>query len=93
MSSIPDSAQWRAEIFAAIEAADNFLFIISPNTLRSWMCGQEVAHAVANRKRIVTILYHSVDHDALLPGLKEIQWINETPHPSFLFEARVAHGE
>ena len=27
--SIPDSAQWRAEIFAAIEAADNFLFIIT----------------------------------------------------------------
>lgn len=39
-SSIPDSAQWRAEIFAAIEAADNFLFIISPDSLRSWMCGQ-----------------------------------------------------
>jgi TIR domain-containing protein len=33
--SIPDSAQWRAEIFAAIEAADNFLFIISPDSLRS----------------------------------------------------------
>ena len=71
--SIPDSAQWRAEIFAAIEAADNFLFIISPDSLRSEMCGQEVAHAVANKKRIVTILYHPVDHDELLPGLKEIQ--------------------
>ena len=35
--SIPDSAQWRAEIFAAIEAADNFLFIISPDSVRSWM--------------------------------------------------------
>jgi hypothetical protein len=30
--SIPDSAEWRAEIFAAIEAADNFLFIISPDS-------------------------------------------------------------
>jgi len=71
--SIPDSAKWRAEIFAAIDAADNFLFIISPDSLRSEMCGQEVAHAVANKKRIVTILYHPVDHDELLLGLKEIQ--------------------
>ena len=30
--SIPDSAKWRAEIFAAIEAADNFLFVISPDS-------------------------------------------------------------
>jgi hypothetical protein len=28
--SIPYSAHWKAAIFAAIEAADNFLFIISP---------------------------------------------------------------
>src|SRR5664280_3506477 len=64
--SIPDSAEWRAEIFAAIDAADNFLFIISPDSLRSEICGQEVAHAVANKKRIVTILYHPADPDALL---------------------------
>jgi len=81
--NIPDSAQWRKEIFDAIEAADNFLFIISPDSLRSWMCGQEVAHAVANRKRTVTILYHPVNHDELLPGLKEIQWIN---YPELGFE-------
>src|SRR5271167_2506166 len=71
--SIPDSAKWRAEIFAAIEAADNFLFIISPDSLRSSMCGLEVAHGVANKKRIVTILYHPVDPKELLPGLGEIQ--------------------
>ncbi len=59
--SIPDSAKWRAEIFAAIEAADNFLFIISPDSVKSWMCGQEVSHAVANNKRLITILYHSVE--------------------------------
>ncbi len=82
--SIPDSAQWRAEIFAAIGAADNFLFIISLDSLRSWMCGQEVAHAVANRKRIVTILYHPVEHDELSPGLKEVQWIN---YPELGFES------
>ncbi len=74
--SIPESAKWRAEIFAAIDDADNFLFIISPDSLRSEMCGLEVAHAFSVNKRVITILYHSVDRKDLLPGLGEIQWIN-----------------
>ncbi|MGA9567697.1 MAG: TIR domain-containing protein [Candidatus Korobacteraceae bacterium] len=74
--SIPDSAEWRAEIFAAIDAADNFLFIISPDSLRSEMCKLEVAHALAGKKRVTTILYHPVDWNELLPGLREIQWIH-----------------
>src|ERR1019366_2316383 len=82
--SIPDSAQWRAEIFAAIEAADNFVFIVSPSSLGSRVCGQEVAHAVANGKRIITILYHPADDKELLPGLAEIQWIN---YPQLGFES------
>src|SRR5271157_5744549 len=74
--SIPDSAKWRAEIFAAIEAADNFLFVISPDSAKSWMCGQEVAHAVANNKRLITVLYRPVETEELLPALREIQWID-----------------
>ena len=74
--SIPGSAKWRAEIFAAIDAADNFLFIISPDSLRSEMCKLEVAHALANKKRVITILYHPVDRNELLPDLGEIEWFN-----------------
>jgi hypothetical protein len=81
--SIPDSAQWRAEVFAAIEAADNFVFLISPDSLHSWMCGQEFAHALANKKRIVTILYHPVNPKDMVPGLAEIQWIS---YPELGFE-------
>ncbi len=81
--SIPDSAKWRGEIFAAIEAADNFLFVISPDSVKSWMCGQEVSHAVANNKRLITVLYHSVERKELLPALAEIQWID---YPNLGFE-------
>jgi len=63
--STPDSAEWRAEIFAAIEASYNFLFIISPDSLHSWMCEQEVAHAVANRKRMVTILLREIGRELI----------------------------
>ncbi len=81
--SIPDSAEFRSEIFAAIDAADNFLFIISPDSLRSEMCKLEVAHALAGKKRVTTILYHPVDWNELLPGLGETQWIN---YPELGFE-------
>jgi WD40 repeat protein len=82
--SIPDSAQWRAEIFTAIDAADNFLFIISPDSLSPQsFCGPEVAHALDSKKRIITILYHPVDRNQLYPGLGEIQWIN---YPDLGFE-------
>ncbi|HVP49883.1 MAG TPA: TIR domain-containing protein, partial [Candidatus Bathyarchaeia archaeon] len=73
--SIPDSAQWRREIFDAIDAADNFVFLVSPDSLGSAMCKQEVARAVSKGKRIITILYHQVERKELFPGLGEIQWI------------------
>ena len=76
--SIPESAKWRAEIFAAIEAADNLLFIISPDSVKSWMCGEEISHAVATNKRLLTILYHSVERAELHSALAEIQWIDYT---------------
>jgi WD40 repeat protein len=74
--SVPYSTKFKDEIFAAIEAADNFLFIISPNSLDSWMCGEEVAHALASKKRIVTILHEPVDPEKLFEGIKEIQRIS-----------------
>ena len=66
--SIPDTAEWRSEIFAAIEAAHNFLFIISPDSLSSKMCRLEVAHAVANNKRIVTILHRPLGPKDKVPA-------------------------
>ena len=81
--SIPESAEWRAEIFAGIEQADNFVFLISPDSAKSWMCGQEVSHAVANNKRLITILYHSVETKELHPALGKIQWID---YPNLGFE-------
>jgi Tol biopolymer transport system component len=75
--SIPDSAEWRAEIFAAIDGAEKFVFLISPDSLRpESFCGPELAHAFAAKKRVVTILYHPVNGNDLLPGLNEIQYIN-----------------
>jgi hypothetical protein len=45
---IPPTAEWLKEIFASIEAADNFLFVVSPDSCACEMCREEVAYAEAN---------------------------------------------
>ena len=61
---IPPSAEWLDEIFAAIDAADTFLFVVSPDSVASEMCGKEIAHAATNNKRIITILHRDVEPEA-----------------------------
>ncbi len=57
---IPPTAQWWTEICAGIEAADTFVFVISPDAARSKPCFDELEHATKNNKRIVPLLRHEV---------------------------------
>jgi WD40 repeat protein len=70
---IAPTAEWQQEIYAGIESADNFLFVISPDSVVSEACQNEVAHAAKNNKRLVPLLRHSVP-DAEIP--KELAKIN-----------------
>jgi WD40 repeat protein len=53
---IPPTADWWAEIEAGIEAADAFLFVISPDSVASQVCNREVDYAVTNHKRFIPIM-------------------------------------
>ena len=44
---IPLTAQWWQEIQRGIEAADSFVFIISPDSIASEVCRDELEHAIA----------------------------------------------
>lgn len=46
---IPLSAAWLQEIYAGIDAADNFVFVISPESVDSTTCQQEISRAATNR--------------------------------------------
>jgi hypothetical protein len=39
-------------IYSAIEGADAFVFVLSPDSIASVVCGREIAHAVAHNKRL-----------------------------------------
>lgn len=75
---IPPTAEWLKEIFASIAAADNFLFVISPDSCASSMCREELAYAESSHKRLVPVVYRPVPQEALPPALARIQWISFT---------------
>lgn len=63
---IPLTADWWREIRAGIEAADTFIFIISPDSVASPICNLEIAHARENHKRLVPVVRVPAEENAAL---------------------------
>lgn len=72
---IPPTAEWMAEIREAIDAADAVLFVLSPTSVVSQVCAQEVEHAVARNKRIVPVLVQDVDAAVVPHELSKRNWV------------------
>ncbi|MDJ0707361.1 MAG: toll/interleukin-1 receptor domain-containing protein [Leptolyngbyaceae cyanobacterium MO_188.B28] len=73
---IPLTADWWEEIKAGIEAANTFLFVITPHSVASKVCGQEIDHAVVNNKRLVPIVRQDeIDSELLHPFLRKYHWL------------------
>ena len=73
---IPPSADWLAEIYRAIEAADTFVYIVSHNSKNSEVCSKEVQHAIKNQKRLVPIVIHpEIKSDELPDNIAALNWI------------------
>jgi len=58
--NIPLTSDWWLEIEKGIEAADTFLFVISPDSVASSVCAKEIHHAVKNNKRLFPIVRREV---------------------------------
>ncbi len=78
--SIASGTDFEQEIYRGIESANNFLFIISPNSIGSPYCATEVEYAMNLNKRIVTVLYREIEEATLHPGLAKVQWIDFSQH-------------
>lgn len=72
---IPPTAEWLQEIHRAIEASDTFIFIISPASVASDICKQEIAYAVEQHKRLVPIVQRDVEANAVPEELAALNWI------------------
>jgi hypothetical protein len=75
---IPLSADWWDEICEAIEGADTFCFIISPDSVTSEVCRKEIEHAVLNNKRFVPISFRDIkeiDPTLVHPAVQTHNWV------------------
>jgi hypothetical protein len=80
---IPLTAEWQQQILTNIEAADNFVFVISPDSVDSVNCRKEIDHAVAHNKRMVPILYRAVPDQAIPAALGKFQRIEFADNDTF----------
>lgn len=72
---IPPAEDWRQEIYQGIEAADSFVFIISPYSLRSEVCNEELEYAIQQGKRIIPLIREEVKDGVVHPALARLNWL------------------
>jgi TIR domain len=72
---IRPTEEFMREIYGAIEAADTFVFVLTPESVASVVCGREIAHAAAHNKRMVPLVGCDVNAEAVSEALAKLNWI------------------
>lgn len=72
---IRDAEVFPAALRRAVEGSDAFVFVISPDSVRSPFCGQEVDRAVQLNKRIVPLSYRDVPDEEIPDEIRYRNWI------------------
>ncbi|WP_204137227.1 TIR domain-containing protein [Halomicronema sp. CCY15110] len=77
--SIASGSDFQQEIHRGIEVANHFLFVLSPESVNSPYCDDEVTYAESLGKRVLTVLCRDVDPKDLHRVLRPVQWIDFRP--------------
>ena len=77
---IPEGADWWKEIQVGIEGANTFVFIISPDSVASEVCFNEIDHAIKNHKRFVPVVHREITNTldtqtSLHPAISSHNWL------------------
>ena len=75
-AAVPFSMPWRQEIREAIQNSDKFIYIISPDSLASEPCANELAQALELSKQVIPILRRMPGEGQAVPkAIEELNWI------------------
>jgi hypothetical protein len=73
---VPFGAPYRSEIAAVIAGSEKFIFVISPDSLDSRACAEELAEAKADSKQIIALLRrHAGESQPIPEDVAEPNWI------------------
>ncbi len=78
---IPLTADYLQEIYTAIDASDAFVFVASPDSAASEICGLEAAHAAEHHKRLVPVIHRVIGTEAMpepLQGIAAVELLDTT---------------
>ena len=82
---IAPAVDWRKNIYKGIENGNKFIFVISPDSVASSNCLDEVKHAVKHGKQLVPVLCRETSSGQLHPELAKFQIISFCGDVSFEF--------
>lgn len=72
---IPPIVDWWNEIESGIEKAGIFLFLVSPASIQSKVCRQEIDHVIKNGKRLIPVVVREVNAEEVSSVLSHLNWI------------------
>jgi hypothetical protein len=73
---IPAAVPWRDEMLLGVQVCQSFLFLISPNSVTSKPCNDELACALRHNKRLIPgAIKPCSDKSNIHPSLKELNWL------------------
>ena len=72
---IPPATLWMKEIEVGIEKSDAFIFFISPDSIASKVCNEEIEHAAKYKKRIIPIVLRDVPAKETNNNIRQLNWI------------------
>ncbi len=72
---IPPASRWADYLKEAIETADSFVFVISPDSASSIECRKELDHAASLGKRIIPVNFRAFSFDQLPAVLVDRQFV------------------
>jgi len=75
VDGIRDAEVFPAALRSAVEGSDGFVFIISPDSVASRFCEQEVDHAIELNKRIVPLVVRRVPDEDVPDEVRQRNWI------------------
>ena len=67
--------EWLDEVYDGIQAADTFLFIISPDSVVSEICTLEIEHAIQHNKRLVPVVLRDVADEQVHSAMSAHNWV------------------
>lgn len=75
-SDIQPAEDWWQAIERGIEAASTFVFVISPDSIASKVCRQEIEHGLRHNKRLVPLLWREgFSMEDVHPAISRHNWI------------------